>query len=281
MIDKIKEYVFKLFESAPQTSRVNEAKEELLAGCIDKYNDLINSGKTDVEAYSEVISGIGDVNELLSTIIEIDKTKNFEKPYSQKSYNSTPKNTDLEIFNLKKKRRTLISTGIFMFIFGFIVPTVISILDLDNLRFSIMLMFLLWSIALFLIIYGITSTRLNENMENDDQIPSKGLRGPITSTLWCITVILYLFLSFITFRWDVTWLIFMFATIIQMIINYIFSPVRHHKGHMISILWTSCVFFYLFISMATFRWDITWILFPIAVGIQQIIILYHAWRKSK
>ncbi|MCL2323741.1 MAG: permease prefix domain 1-containing protein [Oscillospiraceae bacterium] len=216
MIERIKEHIFKLFETAPKTSRVNEAKEELLAGCIDKYNDLIKQGKSEEEAYAEVIAGIGDVNELLSTILE--SNQNYKQDNSQSSYNPP------------KPKPSFIRS------------------DTD------------------------------ENEKN--KILNKSLRGPITSTMWLGTVVIYLLISFITNRWDITWLIFPLAVVVQMFVDYTFSRSKFKRGHMISILWTSCVFIYLFVSMVTGAWGITWILFLIAVAVQQAIILYFAYKKS-
>ena len=303
MNERIKEYVFKLFENVPPTSRVNEAKEELLAGCIDKYHDLINSGKTEDDAFSEVIAGIGDVNELLSTIVEMDKTPNFNNPFEyntsrkpskpfefKTSYEpSKPLETDnsfkaksyesdridpMLINDLKKKRAAFLSAGVFLFIFGFSL----GLLGLNDI--GVIAMFILWAIAILLIIYGFFSTKIQNTNETMDYVPKKrGLKASVTSTMWCITVVIYLGISFTTNRWGITWLIFMFATVIQMVINLYFSSPRFRRAHIVSIIWTSCTFIYLFISFATHRWIITWVIFPIAVCVQQIINLYLTWRN--
>jgi|GEM_PF-599722 len=297
MNERIKEYVFKLFENVPPTSRVNEAKEELLAGCIDKYYDLTNSGKTEEDAYSEVIAGIGDVNELLSTIVDVGKKPDLNKPFEFKTsyepnrpfetnnpFETKPHESDridpMLINDLKKKRAAFTSAGVFLFIFGFSLSFLLNRFGLGDMGIFVMLV--LWAIAVFLIIYGFSSTKVQiANEISMDYVPKRrGLRASITSTMWCITVVIYLGISFATNRWYITWLIFIFATVVQMVINLYFSAPRFRRAHLNSIIWTSCTFLYLFISMATNRWDITWIFFLIAVCVQQIINLYLTWRDS-
>ena len=68
MTDKISEHLDMLLENAPKTRRVEEMRQELLSGCLDKYEDLIADGMSAEEAFLEVAEGIGDVNELLGII---------------------------------------------------------------------------------------------------------------------------------------------------------------------------------------------------------------------
>ena len=41
MIDRIRDFLDSAFESAPQTAKVQELKEELFANLVDKYNDQL------------------------------------------------------------------------------------------------------------------------------------------------------------------------------------------------------------------------------------------------
>ncbi len=209
MIDKIQEYVFKLFENVPQTKRVKEAREELLAGCIDKYLDLIKSGKTNEEAFFEVIAGIGDVDELLRTIVKMEK---FD-------------------------------------------PTIVE----DQKRK-----------------YDTISEKVKAQVTRD----KSSLKPAIISSMWSFTVILYMIISFTTHYWHVTWLIFVFASVIQTVIGYIFAPSHTKHRHIHAIIWTSTTFLYFVISFFTGRWYITWVIFLIAVCIQQAFNLYVIWRRA-
>ena len=61
----IRAYVDELFREAPDSQRAFEMKEELTQNLIDKYNDLVASGKSEKEAYDITVYGIGDISELL------------------------------------------------------------------------------------------------------------------------------------------------------------------------------------------------------------------------
>jgi hypothetical protein len=65
MTERIKEHVDNLLKNAPRTRRIVDLHEELLSGCLDKYADLTASGVSEEDAYSDVVSGIGDINELI------------------------------------------------------------------------------------------------------------------------------------------------------------------------------------------------------------------------
>ena len=57
-------YVDVLLQEFPKSSENNQLKEAILAQILDKYEDLIDSGKGETEAIGIVISQFGDVDEL-------------------------------------------------------------------------------------------------------------------------------------------------------------------------------------------------------------------------
>ena len=58
MIDRIRDFLDSAFESAPQTAKVQELKEELFANLVDKYNDQLRQGSAPEEAYQIVRTAI-------------------------------------------------------------------------------------------------------------------------------------------------------------------------------------------------------------------------------
>lgn len=68
MDENLRNYVEKLFESAPHTMKVVEIKEEILQNTIDRYHDLLAEGKSEQAAYNIAVAGIGDVEELLHSL---------------------------------------------------------------------------------------------------------------------------------------------------------------------------------------------------------------------
>lgn len=67
MREQLIRYVDLLFAGA---ENAQEVKQEILQNTLDRYDDLIRQGKTPEAAYRLAISGIGDVNEILSGGIE-------------------------------------------------------------------------------------------------------------------------------------------------------------------------------------------------------------------
>lgn len=65
---KIKEVINDLFEKAPETQETKELKEEMISNAEEKYQDLIQRGFTEEQAYTMVMASIGDVQELLAEL---------------------------------------------------------------------------------------------------------------------------------------------------------------------------------------------------------------------
>ena len=62
MNEKLRHYIDDLFANAPSTVRAVELKEEMYQNLMDKYNDLINEGKSEESAYNIAVASIGDVD---------------------------------------------------------------------------------------------------------------------------------------------------------------------------------------------------------------------------
>ncbi len=82
MREKIRVYVETLFSDAALTIRNAEVQQEILQHTLDRYDDLIASGKSEQEAYDEAVGGIGDVSELYEhrQPAEAPKTRDFPAP---------------------------------------------------------------------------------------------------------------------------------------------------------------------------------------------------------
>ena len=68
MNKRIETHVNALFANTAEESHILDIKEELLANLNEKYEDLIASGKSENEAFALVISGIGDIDNLLKDL---------------------------------------------------------------------------------------------------------------------------------------------------------------------------------------------------------------------
>lgn len=76
MKEKLKEHIQILFADAerrsPDNRQLAELKEELLQNTLEKYDHMIETGRTPETAYALAISGIGDMEELLNHVIGED-----------------------------------------------------------------------------------------------------------------------------------------------------------------------------------------------------------------
>lgn len=77
MNDKLRNFIESLFEDAPKTKQTIELKEEMLQNLIDKYNDLVDSGKSSEAAYNIATASIGDINELISQIGKTEENNSW------------------------------------------------------------------------------------------------------------------------------------------------------------------------------------------------------------
>lgn len=68
MTEKMKIYLDGLFSTIPMTDEVKEAKEELYAGMVERYNDYLRDGMDEQEAYDHVVDSIGDIRELFEEL---------------------------------------------------------------------------------------------------------------------------------------------------------------------------------------------------------------------
>lgn len=206
MYENLKKSLDELFENAPKTNRANELKEELLANLIDKYNDLISSGKKEDEAFKTAISSIGDVDELIDGL----KTNNvLDNNLIQKK---------------REKSALLLSISIGMYIMSVVV------LILTN---SISIMLTIVAAATCIIVYNIASRP--KYIKSDDTLVEEfkewkvlndnknEIIKSIKSIIWLITVAIYFILSFMFDAWTYSWIIFIIGAAIEKIISLNFK----------------------------------------------------------
>ena len=275
MKERIKAHLDKLFEGAPKTRRIDEMHQELLAGCLDKYEDLTAGGMDEEEAFTQVIEGIGDVDELLGYI---EQAKVFDPA---------------GIAEKRQKRAFFTSAGIC----GYFIAVAVFFLFVFSAQeeIGLALMLALAGIATMLLIYGRMTTVVEYEKAADtlveemkvqmtagkrEQSREHKMASLATSTLWSFVVIIYLVISFITYRWDITWIIFPFAAALQGLITAYFKRTDRNK-YLTGAFWSLVVTVYLVISFWTSAWYITWIIFIIAVALYQAVKLIKYWREAE
>ncbi|MBO5041950.1 MAG: hypothetical protein J6D87_03200 [Clostridia bacterium] len=242
---KLKDYIEIIFTDAPQTHRAHELKEEMYTDLCEKYDDLVAEGKTPAAAYHAVISGVGDIGELIEELKKEAGTRASEpvrekadEPRRARFY--TPE--EREIMRKYKNRCAVMSAvAVAMYILCWLPLVLLSVLIENSEVGSIVglvVMFVMIAAATSLfIIQGMTKPEFmrekakddDDDDDDDDDTPrnKKGEKHPvykaISGALWCLTVVVYLGVSFLSGAWHITWLIFLIATAIDNIIKACFE----------------------------------------------------------
>jgi hypothetical protein len=197
MQERIKSHLDGLFNGAPKTRQVDDMYQELLAGCLDKFADLTAGGMAEDEAFKKVTDGIGDVSELLGYI---EKREAFDPA------NAAEK---------RRKRAFFTSAGICGYFIAVAMFVLFMLSGRDEVALSILIA--IAGISTMLIVYGrmtnvVTYEKADDTLveEMKEQMTKGGKDNKIaslaSSTLWSLVVTLYLVASFLSGRWDITWM---------------------------------------------------------------------------
>ena len=118
-----------------------------------------------------------------------------------------------------------------------------------------------------------------EKKKKDRKLGSKTLKrnlDAVSACMWLCTVAAYFLISFRFGRWHLTWLIFLWSTIGQILLDMVQkyndgTPLKKvfHKEFP-GILWVGTVILYFLISFRFGGWALTWLIF-IAATVFQII----------
>lgn len=213
MEDKLRRYIEGLFKDVPSTKNVVELKEEMYQNLMEKYEDLIKEGKGEEAAYNIAVAGIGDINELIDDMEKVKK--------------------DSDSDNDRRKSAALTSIAVMLYILS-IIPILISINTALDFLSGLIGFFVLITAATGMLVYNyMTKPRyirredtmvaeFKEWQANKDNM--KSARGSVSVAVWCLAIVLYIFISFSTNDWHITWVIFVIAVAVEAIINIIMNP---------------------------------------------------------
>jgi len=218
MEDKLRRYVDGLFARTAPTKKAVELKEEMLQNLSDKYNDLINEGKTPEAAYNIAIAGIGDVSGLL---FELEADDMFE-----------PDIADYEA--AKQKSALLIAMAVMVYILSFLPMLLLSQIPGRLYIFvGVPILFVMIAFGTGLLIYNTmtkprfskgSATMVEEFREwQTGASDRRSLRRAISSALWTILVAVYFIASFLTGGWAYTWILFILGAAAEAVINIFYT----------------------------------------------------------
>lgn len=216
MKERIHQLVDQLFSEAPHTRKAAELKEEVSANLLEHYQDLLSRGLSEEEAFKTAAAGIGDVDELI---------RDLNRDYDQ----DNPE--------VRKRSALLVSTAVGLYILS-VVPVILA--ETINIppEIGVVFMFLFCAVATVLLVYNnmvkpryhrADDTVVEEFKEWQRERGQKNQAlSALSSALWTITVVVYLFISFTWGVWSSSWIVFLLAAAIQQIIRYIFA-LKNHK----------------------------------------------------
>ena len=224
MEDKLRRYIDTLFAETTPTRKSVELKEEMIQNLHDKYNDLISEGKTDEAAYNIAVAGIGDVSDLLKELENDDSSPVYVQDME-------------EMEKARRKSAMLTAIAIMMYIVSFVPLMILSMVDSpfqDVLGAP--LMFVIVAGATGLLVYNnMTKPKYIKRQDSmveefrewqSDEKDRKTFRKALSSALWSIIVAAYLIISFVTWAWPITWIIFIIGAVIESLMNVFFALKR-------------------------------------------------------
>jgi hypothetical protein len=208
MREQLVSYVNLLFAGTTDTEDI---RQEILQNTLDRYDDLVAQGKAPEAAYRLAISGIGDINEILS-----GEGQAASDPLPEQI--PTPEETAEEKEN-KNRRAAAIA---------FYIASPIPLFALGS-EIGLCLMLLLIAAATALIVMSSKKDPepIPTTQTNPTAYTSATKRSPETRKLiktigivnLVICVAIYLVISFLTSAWLITWLTFpLFACIHGLIV---------------------------------------------------------------
>lgn len=192
MREQLIQYVKLLFAGTPDSE---DMQQEILQNTLDRYDDLIDQGKSPEAAYRLAISGIGDINEILGAV----SPASAAAPIA-----STPEQTP-DKGNKKLMRAVAI---------GMYICSAIPLFLLGNIGDGVIglsITCLLVAAATALIIMSSTGDSEDKKKQEEAKAPltpKQELRQAVQKTLSTVALVLFLVISFITGAWHITWLIF-------------------------------------------------------------------------
>ena len=193
MREQLIQYVNLLFAGVADA---DEIKQEILQNILDRYDDLMDQGKTPEAAYRLAISGIGDINEILSSATATDIPQATPQPQQNNVIGK------LESIGSKALKACAIALYI-------LCPIPVIVMEMIGME-TLGLCGTLGMVAIATVML-ILSRRDNGSKERTTELtaaPETELKKSVRSLIGAIGFAVYMIVSFSTGAWHITWLIF-------------------------------------------------------------------------
>ena len=272
MREQLIQYVELLFAGARDCEDI---KQEILQNTLDRYDDLVASGKVPEAAYRLAIAGIGDINEILGTTVP---------PVA--ALNPAEKSDGGDNFAKKILRATAV---------GLYIISILPLIILCELGMEILGLcgtLAIVAVATVMIILGAKKDPSPQEKAEKEEISESELSKSITGLLWALGLGLYFFLSFTTSDWHITWVIFPILAALDSLISAIVRNKETVSGDRMfpgkqrvrkaigKLIWAIGLAIYFLFSFATNAWYMSWLIFPMIGAVQGLTMAILDYKEA-
>ncbi|MDO4175728.1 MAG: permease prefix domain 1-containing protein [Eubacteriales bacterium] len=213
-MNTIRNYINAMFSSLPRIPEILRLQTEMLENMEEKYNDLLREGKSEAEAVGIVLSSIGSAEDLRA---ELGISE--EDPYTQPQEDHSAFLAERAAF--QKKFAIAIPCAVVLCICGVIAGAVCdSLTKNDGITSIAFFSPIAVAVAIF-IYFGMRNDwydtqykefyHLNGSDTLGNQVDSneKTLSGLVSSIIFPLAVVVYLFIGLMFHLWHPGWIIFL------------------------------------------------------------------------
>ncbi len=205
MVAKIRAYIERAFADAPKTRKSTELQEELISNMIEKFNDLLREGKTEEEAYTIVIAGMGDIDELVDGMRE---RQVLQQPSPEE----------------RRRSALLVSIAVGLYILSPVLLILFAAAFSQPIA-GLSLMLVCIAVATGLLVYN-AAIRPKYSKEDETLVEEfkewksgrsreKSIFNSFFAAFSLLVVAIYLWVSFMYGAWAYSWIIFIIAAAIR------------------------------------------------------------------
>lgn len=205
-MNTIRNYINAMFSSLPRTPEILRLQAEMLENIEDKYNDLLRAGKSENEAVGIILADIGSADDLKE---ELGISQ--EESYAQSLDDHSAFLAERAAF--QKKFAVAIACGVMLCICALIAGAICdSLTHNDGITAIAFFGPIAAAVAIF-VYFGIRDDWYNEQYKElyhpiEPDADEKSLSSLISSILFPVATILYLFIGFSLGLWHPGWIIF-------------------------------------------------------------------------
>lgn len=206
-MNAIQNYISALFSSLPQTPEVLRLQAEMMENMEEKYQDLLRAGKSENEAVGIVLSGIGSAEDLKAELGISDEP-------AQPQADHNPFFAERAAF--QKKFAIAIAAGVVLCICAIIAGAAADELFHSDGLTALLFFAPIAAAATIFVYFGIREDWYDKQYKairgtdawEDDEKKKHSLSGLVSSILFPLATMLFLFLGFMFNLWHPGWIIF-------------------------------------------------------------------------